>query len=322
MKLFIKHSISILCFITCALSFSQEENVLGYKIEGDDIVFVFDISDYNRITSDEIGSINDFDDLNIKEVIVSGQFNNWTRDKWKMKKIGINTFELRKKISDFTNEFSWEFKFLINGKYWAEPNDNIANIAPAKTPSGSPLNVYNLKFYTAYQNEDGNACFKLYGHKNAKKVILAGSFNKWDENLFAMNKVENGWEITLEIKPGSYQYRFIVDGNWIEDPYNPDKVENEYGEYNSVINITKEVTFELRNFLDAEEVILSGSFNNWSEDAPKMKKTDFGWTLNLTLTGGKHHYKFIVDNEWMLDPDNPVKEYDGKGNINSVFMVK
>ena len=67
--------------------------------------------------------------------------------------------------------------------------------------------------------------------------------------------------------------------------------------------------------MDAEKVILSGSFNNWSEDALKMKKTDFGWTLNLTLTGGKHHYKFIVDNEWITDPVNPVKEYDGKATL-------
>ncbi|WP_250432587.1 hypothetical protein [Hanstruepera flava] len=322
MKLAIKHTTSILLFLTCTLSISQDKNVLGYKIDGDDIVFVFDTRDYEKATSDSSGSIKDFDDLKIEEVIVSGQFNNWTRDKWQMIKIGDNTFELRKKITDFSNESSWEFKFLINGKYWAEPTDKIANIVPAKTPNGKPLNVYNLKFYTAYQNEDGNACFKLYGYNNAKKVILAGSFNKWDENLFEMNKVGNGWEITLQIKPGSYEYRYIVDGKWIEDPYNPNKVGNEFGEYNSVINISKEVTFELQGFLDAKKVILSGSFNNWSENEPKMKKTDFGWTLTLTLAGGKHHYKFIIDNEWLIDPDNPVKEYDGKGNINSVCMVK
>ena len=86
MKLVISQIISIFYFLTCASSFSQEEKILGYKIEGDDIVFVFDISNYNRITSDDVGSINDFDDLNIKEVIVSGQFNDWTRDKWKMTK--------------------------------------------------------------------------------------------------------------------------------------------------------------------------------------------------------------------------------------------
>ena len=322
MRSLIKHISFIFLFLVPTLGFSQEESVLGYKIDGEYIVFLFDVRDYKTVTSDNSGSINDFDDLNIQEVIVSGQFNNWTRDKWQMNKISENIFELRKKISDFTNEFSWEFKFLINGKYWAEPNDDIANIAPAKTPSGSPLNVYNLKFYTAYQNEDGNACFKLYGHKDAKKVILAGSFNKWDENLFAMNKVENGWEITLQIKPGFYEYRYIVDGKWMEDPFNPNKVKNEFGEYNSVIDISKEVTFELQGFLDAKKVILSGSFNNWSENKFKMKKAENGWILTLKLSGGKHHYKFIVDNDWMVDPKNPVKEYDGEGNINSVCMVK
>ncbi|MEM6516606.1 MAG: glycogen-binding domain-containing protein [Bacteroidota bacterium] len=38
-------------------------------------------------------------------------------------------------------------------------------------------------------------------------------------------------------------------------------------------------------------------------------------------TAGKYHYKFIVDGKWMLDPKDPVKEGDGKGHINSVWMV-
>ena len=53
-----------------------------------------------------------------------------------------------------------------------------------------------------------------------------------------------------------------------------------------------------------------------------MTKISEGWQYTLLLSGGKHHYKFIVDGVWILDPINPVKEYVGEGNINSVYMVK
>ena len=53
-----------------------------------------------------------------------------------------------------------------------------------------------------------------------------------------------------------------------------------------------------------------------------MAKIAFDWIFTTQLSGGKHHYKFIVDGNWYLDPSNSVKEYDGSGNINSVKMVK
>ena len=104
--------------------------------------------------------------------------------------------------------------------------------------------------------------------------------------------------------------------------HNNYKTENEYGEYNSVINIKVPIVFELPGYTNAKQVILTGSFNNWDERAIKMKKTAMGWTHTLRLSGGKHHYKYIVDGEWILDEANTVKEYDNNGHINSVCMVK
>jgi len=36
----------------------------------------------------------------------------------------------------------------------------------------------------------------------------------------------------------------------------------------------------------------------------------------------KDYEIFVVNGKWITDPDNPVREYDGKGHINSVYMVK
>jgi len=320
-----KIKLHIIYFIIAFVSFnafSQKEEFKGYKIEGDSVVFSFDVRDYKKFTQEHTGQINDFQDFDIENVVVSGEFNLWSTDHWKMKQVDEYRYELRKSISDFTDEFSWEFKFVINNSFWAEPSKNDPNVSKAIKDGRKLRSVYNLKMYTAYPDENGNASFKLKGYKDAKKVIIAGSFNKWDDRLFKMNKTESGWELTLQMKPDIYQYRFIVDGQWIEDPDNNNKIINEYLEYNSVINIKEYTTFKLRGYTDAKKVILTGSFNNWNENEFTMRKMDYGWKYVIPLSGGKYHYKFIVDGEWITDPNNTVKEHDGEGHVNSVCMVK
>jgi hypothetical protein len=302
--------------------FSQEKPIKGYHIEGDFIIFTFDKRDYETGTHHKTEKKLDFDDFDIKNVVVAGNFNNWSRRKWKMEKVDQYIYQLKKRIIDFDENFNWEFKFIVNNKVWAEPSENITNITPAKNWYGFSLNTYNLKILPAKISKKGNAEFYLDGYKNADNVVLSGSFNRWDEHLYKMKKTDNGWKLTLQLVPDNYQYRFIVDGNWIEDPNNSYKIENEFNEYNSVIDIQEEVTFLLEYFKDAKQIILAGSFNNWNEEDYKMIKTEYGWKFTTNLSGGKHHYKFIVDGNWELDPNNPVKEHDGNGNINSVKMVK
>lgn len=322
MKHLISHTIYLLFIFIGFNSFAQKDGFKGYKIENDTVVFTFNAKDYSKFTREYTGQSLDFNDFDIENVAVSGDFNLWSRDNWKMKQIDEYIYELRKSISDFTDEFSWEFKFVINNSFWAEPSKNIPNITKAIKNGRKIRGIYNLKMYTAYPDKNGNASFKLKGFKDAKKVILAGSFNKWDEHLFEMNKTDNGWELTLQMKPDIYQYRFIVDGHWMEDPDNNNKTKNEFNEFNSVINIKEYTTFKLRGYTNAKKVVLAGSFNNWNETDFVMRKMDYGWKYVVPLSGGKHHYKFIVDGEWITDPNNTVKEHDGNGHVNSVCMVK
>ncbi len=322
MKHIVSHIVIIVFAFISLNTHAQKDSFKGYRIEGDTIVFSFDSRDYSKFTQEYTGKAHDFEDLDIENVVVSGQFNLWSRDNWKMKQVDTFKYELRKSIHDFTDEFSWEFKFVINNSYWAEPSKKDLNITKAIKDGHKLIGIYNLKMYTAIPSDNGNACFKLHGYGDAKKVIVAGSFNKWNEDLFKMNKVEDGWELTLKIKPGVYEYRFIVDGKWMEDPNNIHKVRNEFYEYNSLIDIKEYTAFKLRGYTNAKKVILAGTFNNWNEHDCVMQKMDYGWKYVLPLSGGKHHYKFIVDGKWILDPNNSVKEYANDGHINSVCMVK
>jgi len=44
------------------------------------------------------------------------------------------------------------------------------------------------------------------------KVEVAGEFNKWTPSL--LDKEGDSWVVKLEMEPGKYQYKFVVDGEW------------------------------------------------------------------------------------------------------------
>ena len=320
MKIKKSHIINFVLLFVMAFGYGQENHIDGYRIDGDEVVFTFDKRQYNRIKSFD-GYERDFQDFNVEDVMVSGEFNDWSEKGWKMKRVDENIFELRKKLVDFNDKFTWEFKFVVNNFYWVEPSEEHLNSVRANK-WGFDLGVYNLRMFTANPDEDGNLTFSLDGFEDAKSVVVSGTFNLWDDKSFQMDKTEAGWELSISIRPGIYEYKFVVDGNWIDDPCNKQKNENEHGSFNSIVEIKSKETFILNGHLNAQRVILAGSFNNWSEDDYSMVKTENGWEYTVILSGGKHHYKFIVDGEWILDPDNPVKEYDYNWHINSVHMVK
>jgi len=73
----------------------------------------------------------------------------------------------------------------------------------------------------------------------ATSVKIVGNFNNWipaDTSNMARNK-DGTWSKNLFLAPGSYQYRFVVDGNWVEDINNSKFVKNAFGGKNSVIEI-------------------------------------------------------------------------------------
>jgi 1,4-alpha-glucan branching enzyme len=74
---------------------------------------------------------------------------------------------------------------------------------------------------------------------NAKEVILMGDFNNWNPKKHPMKQDGNGvWNKAVILPPGSYEYKFLVDGNWKQDPQNHQTRLNCFGTYNNVLNLT------------------------------------------------------------------------------------
>lgn len=72
----------------------------------------------------------------------------------------------------------------------------------------------------------------------AKEVYIAGDFNNWQVDKSSLMKQANGrWTKRINLPCGRYNYRFVVDGRWIEDPQSPVKEINPFGELNSLIEV-------------------------------------------------------------------------------------
>lgn len=67
-------------------------------------------------------------------------------------------------------------------------------------------------------------------------VTLVGDFNQWDPEARPLKR-DTGrlWKVTVRLEPGTYQYKFVVNGErWEEDPLNLHRILNEHGTYNSI----------------------------------------------------------------------------------------
>lgn len=68
----------------------------------------------------------------------------------------------------------------------------------------------------------------------AKEVSIAGDLTGWSTPK-KLAKGKNGWNISFDLAPDArFEYKFIVDGNWILDPGNKKMLANGVGGENSV----------------------------------------------------------------------------------------
>ncbi len=73
----------------------------------------------------------------------------------------------------------------------------------------------------------------------AKEVVLMGDFNNWNPKKHSMQSDgEGAWNKTVVLSPGKYEYKFLIDGEWREDPQNDQTCPNSFGTHNSVLHIT------------------------------------------------------------------------------------
>ena len=120
---------------------------------------------------------------------------------------------------------------------------------PRASASGEAADKRTLEeklsdYYGVSQTNDAVVFVTLY--PRAAKVQIAGDFNNWQPEKTEMAKVgESGiWQAKLKLPPGKHQYRFVVDGQWQQDPYNEKSEINPFGGFNSVSRCKIDLHFE------------------------------------------------------------------------------
>ncbi len=73
----------------------------------------------------------------------------------------------------------------------------------------------------------------------ARSVSVAGDFNGWNPAHTPLERSDGGmWTATIPLKPGRYQYMFVIDGKqWIADPLAAEDATDGFGAQNAVLDV-------------------------------------------------------------------------------------
>lgn len=71
--------------------------------------------------------------------------------------------------------------------------------------------------------------------QGAASVQLVGDFTHWQKSPIHLRQAGDGiWQAGVPLKPGTYHYRFLVDGQWQDDPECTLRIANPFGSENMV----------------------------------------------------------------------------------------
>ncbi len=173
-----------------------------------------------------------------KTVHIAGKFNNWLdntegrvtgHNEWQMQNDGAGNWSLTASVPPGRQPF----KYVVDGGDRWEQDPKMPSTADGNSvielAGGGGVPATGGGAAVA-----GQAIF-TYNNPNAGSVFVAGEFNQWSTTANPMTKDAAGnWSVSVPLKAGKYQYKFVVDGNWHEDAANPEKADDGLGGKNSV----------------------------------------------------------------------------------------
>jgi hypothetical protein len=120
------------------------------------------------------------------------------------------------------------------GDSWAAANarvaeENAAGDGPASEANGEAANAPTV-----------DVVFSLPADVKADRVALCGEFNDWSvESTTLAHQVDGSWSVTVPLVPGTYRYKYLLDGETWENGSDADRYEeNAYGTLDSVVEVS------------------------------------------------------------------------------------
>ncbi len=177
----------------------------------------------------------------------------------------------------------------------------------------------------ATAGSDGTILFR-HRAPGAQNAFVAGSFNNWNASGQAMVDPDGDgtWEARVTLAPGTYEYKFVIDGNWITDETAANFKDDGFGGKNSIIEVAadgsvvgggsgradagglqtggftpgaadaqgsasggsaEEVTFRYEPVIGGErDIFVAGSFNSWAAEKDRLTDPDGDGVFEATLS--------------------------------------
>lgn len=156
-----------------------------------------------------------------------------------------------------------------------------------------------------------------------EEVGVIGSFSNWENAMPLGKSTETGDFVrTMALSPGTYQYKYLVDGNWMCSPCDVN-TKSTLGEFNNHRLVSPSHTFVWEKSWGGEEVFITGDFVAWTELVPmKYSASEGRFTATMSLPPGMHSVQYLVDGHWMLSPNDPIVADEAGHNCNKVQVKK
>jgi hypothetical protein len=122
------------------------------------------------------------------------------------------------------------------GESWAAGNARIAGAQPAGASGEASAGAPGEASAPAAERTV-DVVFSLPAETRADRVALCGEFNDWSlESISLARGDDRAWRVTVPLAPGTYRYKFLLDGETWENGTDADRYEeNAYGTQDSVI---------------------------------------------------------------------------------------
>ncbi len=181
------------------------------------------------------GLLFTYKDRKAGKVLISGNFSSWKMLKMMRGKDGVWFYFLSN--SDFAGKV--EYKFNVDGLWTEDPYNafrqddkrgSYLSVSENSSPSDGRLVTYK---FTARDR----ILFRTY-KPNASIISIVGDFNSWNPEHDIMKRGNDGiWRLEKRLPSGVYRYKFIIDGEWLPDLFNPESASDSAGDICSIIKV-------------------------------------------------------------------------------------
>jgi len=154
-----------------------------------------------------------------------------------------------------------------------------------------------------------------------KEIAVIGSFTDWAEPIpLGKSSVTGDFVRTMALRPGAYQYKYLVDGVWKTSPCDATTKDDE-GQFNNHRLVSHSHTFSWKKAWGGKEVFVAGDFAGWTELIPLHPDPDTGdFSVSTSLQPGVYSVQYLVDGQWMLSPIEQVSADENGHHYNKTVV--